>query len=244
MDTLSLQKIIHSSLCSGSSLPDNYPAYLEGAQGSFSSFYAKVFSDETRNIINRSVRYETKLHSKSELDCVFVVPSEKEAAELEVNLTTIFSSADGVLNDEIYNFSWWGTVPYRASAKGSSVFGQRAFFLSMLADKSRSIETCSRENEKRRFFIINQRSLLNPVPPKEYIQNLSFKLHCGESFDPQSIAQKLVALGYIRVPRVYGCGEFALRGEVLDIMSGEGVAYRVVFDFDKIEKIRSYSSRD
>ena len=269
MDTLSLQKIIRSSsdvsnfLAKIFSLPapktspslaslsapktsssteaqDDFPFYLEGANGSFSSFFAVSYSNEQRNIINRSIRYDTRTVHKSELDYVFIVPSDKEASELEVNLTTLLSSSDGCLNDEIYVFPWWGTVPYRACGKGSSVFAKRSYFLSMLADKNRSLDFCSRENEARRFFIINQRSLLTPVPPKDYIQSLSFTLKKNQIFDSVDIAQKLVSLGYLRVPRVSVQGEFALRGEVLDIMTGSGVAYRIVFDFDKIEKIRSF----
>jgi transcription-repair coupling factor (superfamily II helicase) len=60
-------------------------------------------------------------------------------------------------------------------------------------------------------------------------------------FDPTALAEILVSYGYTRVPRVQLRGEFALRGEVLDVQLGdESEAYRILFDFDQIESIRQF----
>ena len=47
---------------------------------------------------------------------------------------------------------------------------------------------------------------------------------------------------YLRVPRVSSPGEFALRGEVLDVgvPGKDGDAVRVVFEFDEIEEIKLF----
>ena len=66
-------------------------------------------------------------------------------------------------------------------------------------------------------------------------------MHVGLAFDPTALADRLVSQGYTRVPRVMVRGEFTLCGEVLDIfMPSEDYAQRIVFDFDRIESIRSF----
>ncbi|MGL4987170.1 MAG: transcription-repair coupling factor, partial [Treponemataceae bacterium] len=63
--------------------------------------------------------------------------------------------------------------------------------------------------------------------------------------DPINLAEKLIEQGYVRVPRVSMKGEFAFRGEVFDIfMAGDEHPYRIVFDFDTIEKITRFSAID
>jgi transcription-repair coupling factor (superfamily II helicase) len=60
-----------------------------------------------------------------------------------------------------------------------------------------------------------------------------------------TLAETLIRYGYTRVPRVQVHGEFALRGEVLDIlMGGYEDACRILFDFDRVESIRSFNPLD
>ena len=166
------------------------------------------------------------------MDCVVVVPNEKDAAELLTDFQTVFS--DRV---ETYLFPWWGLVPYRSAAVGSAVFGARSGVLARLAlhRKSLSMQT------KPRLFIVTQRSLQSPVPSPDYIRSLVFSVYKGEEIDPTDLAEKLTALGYLRVPKTSMHGEYTLRGEVLDIFTpGESLATRIVFDFDTIEQIKSF----
>jgi transcription-repair coupling factor (superfamily II helicase) len=82
---------------------------------------------------------------------------------------------------------------------------------------------------------------MTPVPSPEYSKSNVFSVKVGEDFDPIKLSENLIKNGYIRVPRVTVRGEFALRGEVLDIfMPGEEKAHRLVFDFDTIEQIKTF----
>nr|MCR5699758.1 hypothetical protein [Treponemataceae bacterium] len=222
MNTLSLQKIIRrwpqlQNLIQTLSEPtdDNvFPAKIEGVSSSFTSFFALSYLDHLKNIADRKVRYDNNIPKKCELDCVFVVPSEKEGSELELDLTSLLTDENGECSAEILNFSWWGTVPYRFSSSSSAVFGERSYFLAKLADSRRRLDFSYKDRflgDKPRFYIINQRSLLTPVPPRAYIDSLSFTVRKGESFDPIKISEKLTSLGYMRVPRVTMRGEYTLR---------------------------------
>ncbi len=224
MNTLSLQKLFHNwpqtkNLLSFIENDEQIVKEIEGISGSVTAFFAKEFSKK----------------------CLFVVPSEKDCAELILDLTTVFTDDKGILQAEILTLPWWGMVPYRACAKGAVVFGERSSFLSKLAF-TEAQESLSQKSDKPTIYVISQRALLTPVPPKDYVKSLVFTIKKGQTFDPVNVAQKLSELGYLRVPRVTVRGEFTLRGEVLDIfMPGEEFAHRIVFDFDEVEQIKSFN---
>ena len=90
-------------------------------------------------------------------------------------------------------------------------------------------------------YIIPIRSFLKKLPAKEYIASLSFSLGINENIDISLLCEKLTSLGYLRTPRVSLPGEFAVRGEVLDIfLHQENLAHRIQFEFDQISQIRLF----
>lgn len=162
-------------------------------------------------------------------DCIIITPGQKEGDECESDIQTILGQ-----DVDIYKLPWWGNMPYRSAAPGSSVFGERASFLAHLTVRSPA-------GKKGRVFIVPQRAMLTPLPPPEYERKLLRRISRGQVVDTQVLSKDLVSFGYVRVPRVTIRGEFALRGEVLDIfMPGDKSAYRVLFDFDTIDQIKAF----
>ncbi|MDR2186205.1 MAG: transcription-repair coupling factor [Treponema sp.] len=154
-----------------------------------------------------------------------VVPTEREAQDLASDLAAA--------ELPVSLFPWWGTMPYREMAPLSAVFGERVKILSGLAAGSPGIT------------VVPERALLTPLPPPAYIRSLLLPLHPGGAIDPAALAETLTGYGYTRVPRVQLHGEFALRGEVLDIfMGGDEEACRILFDFDVIEHIKRFDPGD
>ena len=152
-----------------------------------------------------------------------IVPQETDAADFAADLASC-----GV---PCRQFPWWGAVPYREIAPHSAVFGERAAVLTHLA------------LEKKGITVIPERAFLTPLPPPDYIKSLLVSLKPGGRLDTVSLAGTLTAYGFSRVPRVQVRGEFALRGEVLDIfMGGEEEAYRILFDFDTVESIKRFDA--
>ncbi|QSH98998.1 transcription-repair coupling factor [Treponema phagedenis] len=159
---------------------------------------------------------------------ILVVPTEKEIETVRADLDVSGLTAEVL--------PWWGSIAYRPIPNAAPVFAERAQVLSELASLSK---------ESKKIFIVPQRSFLTPVPPKEYIKTLCKHVSVGMAIDTVSISEQLIRWGYTRVPRVSLRGEFALRGEVLDVCTGANtgsaqIAYRIVFDFDTIEKIKSF----
>ncbi|MEN6499597.1 MAG: transcription-repair coupling factor [Rectinema sp.] len=150
--------------------------------------------------------------------CIVILPSDQEAEEFGHDL--------GLTDANILNFPSWPGAPYKTVPPGSRTFSERASALARLADGDFEIA------------VISARTLAIPVPPPDYIRARALFLKVGEVFEPDIISNRLAWLGYLRVPSVSLPGEYAVRGEVLDIyMPGDELAVRIHFDFDRIERI-------
>ena len=150
-----------------------------------------------------------------------VVPTDQEAESLASDLS--------ILGQEATILPWWRVAAYRPASPRARVFGERAACLSRLCRGTAPIVVAS------------QRAFVTPLPPRKSFEPLSLLIERGGSIDPTELGERLASYGYFRVPRVSLPGEFALRGEVLDLfMPGDEEALRVVFEYDKIEKISSF----
>ena len=246
MKSLTINDLLHNwpqfhSACekiTGCYEENSFPLSVSGLHGSLFSYFIQDFAAYKHSKTVQALQYsasskKSPLYNSFSTDILIVVPTEFEAANLYSDFQTVFPQA------EVLIFPTWGILPYRPAAVGSLVFGKRAGFLSKLVQKPENITF----NQKTRIFIVPQRSFISPLPPPSYIKTQSFKLEKGASLDTARIAEKLAALGYIRVPKVSVRGEFSLRGEVLDIfLPAEENAVRVIFDFDTIESFKDFDA--
>ncbi|MDR3116212.1 MAG: transcription-repair coupling factor [Treponema sp.] len=160
------------------------------------------------------------------LPFLVVVPTETDAAHLAGDLQALHIPA--------LVFPWWGALPYQDLSPHSGVFGERTKVLSLLAAGKDALEPC-------RMVIASQRAFLSPVPPPETLKRFLIPLKPGDPVDLTALAATLVRYGYTRVPKVQVQGEFALRGEVLDIlMGGDETACRILCNFTRIESIKRF----
>ncbi len=144
---------------------------------------------------------------------------------------------------EAETFPWWGTAAYRPVSPRAPVFGERSAALARAL--GRASGASEGDSSRPVVVVASQRAALTPVPPPDYFGSLLVALERGQSFDPEAVAERLSTYGYLRVPRVSLPGEYALRGEVLDLfMPGDEEAWRVVFEFDAVEEIRRFDPAD
>ena len=122
-------------------------------------------------------------------------------------------------------------IPYKGDTPHSRLSGERVLTLTRLL------------NSEKLLVSTTEKCFLSPLPPPEWLQKQLITLKRGDELDLISIEQKLVRFGYLRVPRVSVEGEFALRGEVLDVfMPGLEQPVRIVFEFDEVEEIKFFSA--
>lgn len=164
------------------------------------------------------------LEKKTGRVCI-VVPTEKEIVQMLSDIQT--AGFDATV------FPWWGNLAYRGLSKNSSVFAERVHALLSLCENKKTI------------LLMSQRSFLNAVPPLAYLKSNCVHLSVDDKINTEGLSTRLTDLGFLRVPKVSMRGEFALRGEVIDIApmytSEENKAYRLQLDFDKIEKIKIFN---
>lgn len=215
-----------------------FPQNISGINGSLFSYFVAETSSTNHFRSLQTAQYSsssknTPAYKSFSSDLIIIAPTYAEAQEISNDIKTVYEEAS------VFIFPEWGTVPYRPAAKGTITFGRRCGVLSELLHKEKKITFKGRA----RIFIFTQRSFITKLPNPEYLKNLSFKLKKGDKLDTTKIAEKLAAMGYIRVPKVSVCGEFSLRGEVLDIfLPCDEHATRIIFDFDEISSLKFFEA--
>lgn len=86
------------------------------------------------------------------------------------------------------------------------------------------------------------KSLLERYADIEFYKNNVLEFRKNDEIDYQNIAKKLVEFGYKRVTNVTDIGEFALRGDILDVYGLDYNPIRIEFFADTIEEIRYFNS--
>ena len=87
------------------------------------------------------------------------------------------------------------------------------------------------------------RGVLQRVPRPEKLARALLRLRVGEDIDPRALLERLVFLGYERLPEVESVGTFARRGGILDIYPvGQTDPLRVEFDGDTIASLRRFDA--
>ncbi|MET0292417.1 MAG: transcription-repair coupling factor [Steroidobacteraceae bacterium] len=96
---------------------------------------------------------------------------------------------------------------------------------------------------RRGLLLLSAETLLQRLPPAEFILGRSFDLAVGEAFAVDEVRARLERAGYSAVAQVVAPGEFALRGSLFDVYPmGHGTPLRIdLFDQD-IDSIREFDT--
>ncbi|MEZ5435546.1 MAG: hypothetical protein R3E67_02780 [Pseudomonadales bacterium] len=129
----------------------------------------------------------------------------------------------------VLNFPAWETLPYDSFSPHQDIISERLAALSQLL----SGEPCT--------LVLPVASLMNRLPPRDFIAGQVFDVKTGDVFHVHSTRQKLESCGYRCVDTVNEHGEFAVRGAVMDIFpAGSELPYRIDLFDDCIESLRSF----
>jgi len=162
-----------------------------------------------------------KLQELGSRNGLVITANETEANDLVNDLS--------IYHEKVKLFPWWGTMVYKGVSPQASIFGKRVNILFSILE------------EKNTIYVASLRSFLSYLPPQKYLKSLKINLSIGDEINPVLLEKRLQEFGYLRVPRVTVAGEFALRGEVLDIfMPGDNDAVRIVYGFDEIEDMKFF----
>ncbi|HWX70146.1 MAG TPA: transcription-repair coupling factor [Steroidobacteraceae bacterium] len=89
--------------------------------------------------------------------------------------------------------------------------------------------------------IVTADTLLQRLPPRQYVQGRAFDLLKGQPLAIESFRDRLIEAGYASVSQVVSPGEFAVRGSLLDVFPmGAATPLRIDLFDDEIEAIRRF----
>ncbi len=162
------------------------------------------------------------LRRKGGRSSIVITPTEREAESIVQDIESLGSEGTVL-------FPWWGAAPYEAASPLASIFGDRVRILTrLLAGEPLMV-------------VAPLRALLTPVPAPAHVAGSIFTVTRKQKLDPQAAADRLARAGYLRVPSVSVHGEFAVRGEVIDVYCpGMEQAFRITLDFDDVTAIRTF----
>lgn len=134
---------------------------------------------------------------------------------------------------EILKLPAWDTVPYDRVSPNVSVSAERVRTLCALAQWP--------QVKKPRIIIASVGAVLQKLPPKKIFLNSIREVKVGNELKFDDFVHYAVINGYVRVEQVMEAGEYAVRGDILDIFPvGSDEPLRIDLFGDEVERIRTF----
>ncbi|MBU2644296.1 transcription-repair coupling factor [bacterium] len=126
-------------------------------------------------------------------------------------------------------FPHWDTIPYDNQSPGKDVVAVRFQALETILKQTASI------------VITTPNAFLQRIMPPAVLQANSFDLTVSDRIEREILLARLVDLGFVRVDMVEEKGEFAVRGEIVDLfLVTEPDPVRLDFFDDELETIKVF----
>ena len=123
----------------------------------------------------------------------------------------------------------WEVLPYDLFSPHPDIISER---LQTLFDLPGTRHGC---------LIVAADTLMQRLPPRNYVQARAFELSKGQSLAVEPFRQRLIEACYVSVSQVVSPGEFAVRGSLLDVFPmGTDAPLRIDLFDDEIEAIRRF----
>ena len=134
---------------------------------------------------------------------------------------------------EIYTFPAWDTVPYDRVSPNANILAERLDTLSKLL--------FSNTQKKRRIILTSIGAAIQKLPPQKIFYNTRKILKIGDNLSFDAFLHYVTINGYTRVEQVMEAGEYAVRGDIIDIFpSGTSQPLRIDLFDDEIERLRFF----
>ncbi len=130
---------------------------------------------------------------------------------------------------ELISFPEWETLPYDIFSPHEDIVSERISCLQKLPEIQRGL------------LILPVTTCMQRIPPKQFIQQFSLNLKCGDAIAPEHLRNVLTSSGYHHVSQVVARGEFTSRGSIIDFFPmGAQFPYRLEFFDEEVETIRTF----
>ncbi len=169
------------------------------------------------------------LLSKAKKDILYIV---SDGVSLEQTYSLLSSITP---QTKILKFPAWDTVPYDRVSPNVNLMAERVNTLAELA---------ANPNPKTpRIILASIGAAIQKLPPKKIFLNSMREVAIGNQLDFNEFLHYAVINGYNRVEQVMEAGEYAVRGDILDIFPvGTPEPLRIDLFGDEVEKIRTFDA--
>ena len=156
---------------------------------------------------------------------LLVITEDTASAERMLSETADILGSD----ENLLCFPGYETLPYDSFAPRQDVISERAEALYFL------------KTEKKGVVFVAADTILQRLPPTEFIVKSSFIIKKGEERDPEELRRFLSDSGYLAVETVMEHGEFSMRGSILDVFPmGAMHPCRIDFFDTEVDSIRFF----
>ncbi len=130
----------------------------------------------------------------------------------------------------------WGVKASVLPHRDDMLMAHKIFSRSTMHERAQTLALAA-ANEAE-VIVTSADSLLQRFPSRRLVARFSVRLKKEDVIAPSDLSKKLVSAGYIRQDMVAEIGDFALRGDILDIYSPDKRVYRINFFDELIENIK------
>ncbi len=134
---------------------------------------------------------------------------------------------------EVLLFPAWDTVPYDRVSPNPNILSQRIHTLTKLV--------LEQDDKKRKIILTSVGAIIQKLPPKKIFYNAHKVIKIGDKLNFDSFLHYFVVNGYNRVEQVMESGEYAIRGDIIDVFpSGAEQPLRIDLFDDEVERLRFF----
>ncbi len=194
--------------------------------------------DQFADLLDSEVSVWSELHGSADALAIaqYVEKQNRPVAVLVGNIKEAdtltealkFYAGDG-RGFPIHQFPGWECLPYDTFSPHPDILSQRIHLLSVLPTLAAGV------------LIVSADTLMQRLPPTDFIEQNSFSFATGGFLDVESLQQKMSRISYRKVQQVEDPGEYVVRGGVIDVFTmGADAPIRIELFGDQIETIRYF----
>ncbi len=195
------------------------------ASSLFALPYTDTSSDKKQlgNLIGASLPIAIAEYAKKhQKPVVLVVADPQSALRLQHELETLS-------DQQVTLFPDWETLPYDNFSPHQEIISDRIAHLYAMPTQTEGIT------------IVPVSTLMQRQSPRDYLLQHTLMIKSGDLFSIDKLRLQLEKSGYRNTDQVFGPGEYASRGSIIDLFpTGASEPFRIDFFDDEIDSIRTF----
>lgn len=166
----------------------------------------------------------SRIFDTSKNNIFFILASEEEAIKAYKQLLFFTSAAS-----EVLYFPSLDTIPYDRVSPNLNILSQRATVLTNLT-----------KDDDKKIVVTSCANLLTKLPTPRVFGDSFLRLYSKMPFSVEKLSTFLIKNGFNRNSVAIDSGEFAIRGDIVDLVLPNNKGYRINFNWNNVDSIRNY----